>query len=523
MTSLLEKAFRFRYVVFAVLILLAYATSLDVTFYFDDSHSIVDNSALYSISNWYRYWIDPALTSSLPANRSYRPLTFTVYNFLMAAGDGSPAPFHAHKMLLLFGICVLICKIWSRLMPEPRYFGFSLACLWAVHPALSESAVYISASSSLQAAFFYFWAFWNYLRNPRAIWPVALCYAASCFSKEEGITLPAVLVIYEWLLGSGARNRKPIAALSILGIGLFAFIQTRIPTEQSVSRGSVPTLHYFYTQIRAWVHYQLLWLWPHRLNADNVVFGFSKSILEPLVTASLVAQAAVTALLYRYRRQAPILLFGWLWYYLSISPASSVIPLAEPVNERRMLIAYLGYTGIVHWVTWQWAASVDRIRRVIPHLFVAMLLGLTVATFSRVQVWRDDLALWEDVVEKNPGHVRALNNLASVQITHGDYSGALSTIDRCLALSPYLYCKLNQGIALTQLHRYAEAREAYDAVIAMNQGLATPHYYYAMHWLNLREYRRALDQVELALRISGGTHRSSIQLKEQILERMNRQ
>ena len=54
MSQWIERIQRFRYWIYAALIAIAYASSLQVTYYFDDVHSILDNSALRDLSNWYR-------------------------------------------------------------------------------------------------------------------------------------------------------------------------------------------------------------------------------------------------------------------------------------------------------------------------------------------------------------------------------------------------------------------------------------------------------------------------------------
>jgi hypothetical protein len=519
MQTWIDRFYSKRYWVYFVLIAIAYVTSVDIPFYFDDVHSLRDNVALLDPRNWYQHWLNPELTSSLPANRSYRPLTFMIYNLLMVAGGGGVLLFHLHKLVLLFGICVLVEKIWNRLAGREGRFGFGLACLWAVHPALSESTVYLSATSSLQAAYFYFLGYWLFLKQPERWWPVLLAYAASCFSKEEGITLPATLLLTAVLEKRLRSWLRPIAILSAAGIFLFIFIQTRIPAAQSVSRGAVPPIDYLITQTRAWLHYMTLWLWPAGLNADNTGFGFSSAWTEPKVLVSLLLQAGLLLGAWLARRQAPLLLFGLLWYYVTISPASSIIPLAEPVNERRMIIAYLGFTGALYWwITWTLEKAGPRAVRDGTAVFVAILVAATAGTLYRVQTWRDPIRLWQDVVSKNPDSVRALNNLASEKITQGDFTGALADVQKCLEQAPYLYCKINEGIALTQLRRFADAGAAFEYAVRNSSNNATPHYYYADYWFTVGDYQNALTQVEIALRISGGNYVPALQLRERILQ-----
>jgi hypothetical protein len=56
------------------LLLLAYANHFENGFHFDDTHAIVDNTALRSVRNVPRYFVDATTFSVLPLNQSYRPV-----------------------------------------------------------------------------------------------------------------------------------------------------------------------------------------------------------------------------------------------------------------------------------------------------------------------------------------------------------------------------------------------------------------------------------------------------------------
>jgi hypothetical protein len=57
-----------------VAVLGAYANHFENPFHFDDSHAVVDNAYIRSLRNAPLFFTDTQTFSSLPANRSYRPL-----------------------------------------------------------------------------------------------------------------------------------------------------------------------------------------------------------------------------------------------------------------------------------------------------------------------------------------------------------------------------------------------------------------------------------------------------------------
>ena len=51
-----------------------YSNHFHNPFFFDDSHTIVNYSAITNLENWTDFFSNPETFSSLPANRAYRPM-----------------------------------------------------------------------------------------------------------------------------------------------------------------------------------------------------------------------------------------------------------------------------------------------------------------------------------------------------------------------------------------------------------------------------------------------------------------
>lgn len=526
----------------AVLIVACYFPSIQAPFYFDDSHSIVDNLSLRNHESFLGYWSQPELSSSLSYNRSYRPLSFAVYHLLWQVGEGSTVPFHLYKMFLLLLIAMAIQHIGALLWTDlkwpqrpsvatsaqvlPETFGWMLAFIWSVHPALSEATIYITATSSLQSALFYLWGFWLAVRNqPTTLrwFGVSLLYAASFFSKEEGVTLPAVIALYYWIFKPQLKqqNRQRIWAsilgLAALGVGLFALMKHFLPEEQAVSRGSVSPFHYFLTQIRAWLWYQRLWVLPIGLNADNLEFGFSESLRDPRVWTSGLVQMTFGYFAWRARSVAKGYWFCWIVFYIAISPASSLIPLAEPVNERRMITAYAFWSPMILAVIAQlWTPLYHQKKRLIQTLGALILIVLGGITHQRAKIWADPLLLWKDTAQKNPSSPRALNNLASIYITQGSFQEAYAITEECRKKFQYLYCWINSGIAAQGLKKFSEAKGHFEGALQLNPNLPATHYHFALFWMELNETNRAIEHLQQAQRFSNGMHAPSAELLKKL-------
>jgi Flp pilus assembly protein TadD len=502
-----------RVVVYCLLVLTCYWPGRHAPFYFDDIHTIAQNAALQDPTQFLRHWVDPSLSSCLPYNRAYRPVTFSTYHLLYSWFHGSTLVFHLFKMALLVLLCTLTDQIWSMLakrfqIPKSDRFSFLLGCLWAVHPALSESTLYITATSSVLAAAFYFAGILIFLKRPQSWFIQSLCFGLASLSKEEAITFPAILLLMTLALNEMKERRKNLLFQFIFATGLFVWIQSMIPSEQSVSRGSVSSYHYLLTQVRAWWWYQQIWWWPEGLNADNLQFGFTTSIKDKRLLIPTLVQLMIATIALRWRQRFPELLFGLLFYYISISPASSVIPLAEPVNERRMIIAYLGWTGASVAMSWrvlsQFKPSITNIASVLA------LTTFGLITHARAKTWAAPELLWQDTLNKNPDSPRAYNNLATVWIEQGQFSQALKVTTNCSLRFPYVYCWLNRAISHQHLGEYSSALSAFEQALALDPNLPTTHYYYGvfLHQIGLQEL--GIQELKKTLALTQNTHSPSI-------------
>lgn len=559
-----QLSFRKAALYLGIAIVVCYLWSILGGFHFDDSHSVESNIAIRSLLNIPSFWTDTRTSSFIPENRVYRPLVYTFYSFCWLIGQGKTWSFHIMKMLMHWWVCLGIFYIWRRFWSEdgwfpvdgfkvrfplishvfaitPSWSAFFLALVFAVHPAGSECVDYISATTSLQCAMFYIWAYCAYLRYRDSVvkgspeWRILglslFLYFLSVASKEEGITLPAMVLVTELFLLPQTFKKKLWPSLKLtlpfaaLGVVLALWILIMHPESGNESRGFATWDSYFMTQWRAYLWYMRLWFWPWDLNADYATMEFSKSITDPAVIQAVIGNGLLISFAWFMRKRFPAMLFGLLWFYITIAPASSVIKLAEAINEHRMYLAYVGFAGGTFTILLFCAENFfqpERRAQRVGWIYALTLLGLFIGTQDRNRVWADDESLWTDTVEKNPTSGRALNNLALVYLARGEFQRSVDYFERCEQYwNTYMYCPLNRGIALQSLGTVAESHDhkdeaqaffnraetAFQRAYQLNPRSVHANFHMAQFYQDIRkDCGKALDLYRTSIEVTGGRY-----------------
>jgi Tfp pilus assembly protein PilF len=490
------------------------------------------------VVSFLRYWVDNTVDSALPANSGFRPLLFLNHLLCWQVAGGATWPFHVVKLFMHWGTALAVTAIWRRIWASPAFRGDGsiqtsdawlpvlAGVLFAVHPVTSECVQYISASSTLQCTLLYLWAFWAHLasadgsKRRRRTMAIAF-YAGAVLTKEEGMTLPALVLVYEVIqaLGSGkslpkalVQSVKATAYLWATAAVLAGIIGYRKTMEAGGSLGTIPASEYFMTQWRAYLFYMRLWFWPFDLNADNLAFGFSHSLSELAVQQALAGNLLILGAALVNLRRWPSLAFGVAWFYITVSPASSIFVLAEPVNDRRHFLPLAGFGAALlpvvrHGVDLALGVAKSAVasrRRSVAFLLIALLLGFGSA--QRSQVWATEETLWRDTLEKNPDSGRAMNNLALIHMGRGEMTQALELLDRCVKAWPYYsYCYVNKAISHAFRKEDEPARAAYQKAVELNSNEPSTHIFFGEFLESRGDYAGARTQFEAVHRQVRGT------------------
>jgi tetratricopeptide (TPR) repeat protein len=321
------------------------------------------------------------------------------------------------------------------------------AVLWAVHPLHTSAVTYIVHRYEIVASLFYVSALLALLRanEPgarRGSWGAAIVAFSllACWSKETAVTLPVALFLLDAAFISGSvraaiRKNGALHALATAtcATALFAVFQPRAPTSPQAFHQVVLTpVDYARTQLGVVAHYLRLIVWPTGLCSDYFDWPVARSLRDVMPGAAVTLAALAVALFLLVR--APRLGLVLAWFFLVLSPTSSVLPLSgELVAERRLYLPLLSAAAL---------AAIGLVRlgarrpRLAASVGAALVLVLAGATAARNADYRSAVGFYADTVARRPGNARARFGLANVLKEEGRFDLALVELRACMRIEP---------------------------------------------------------------------------------------
>jgi tetratricopeptide (TPR) repeat protein len=301
--------------------------------------------------------------------------------------------------------------------------------------------------------------------------------------------------------GRAVKGALPAFAVSA---GLFSL--SRAMTPSGFTPGGTDRWRYLLTQPFVIFHYFANFLLPVNLAVESDWEPFA-NVFDDRVTAGLLFVLLLVALAFRLSRRPegrPVA-FGLLWFFVTLAPTSSVIPLAEVLNDHRPFFGYVGLTlaacGLACLAlkghegalarSWAWRAA-------IAGAIVLLLSAHAFGVRARNQVWSSAESLWGEAARKSPGSGRVLMNYGLTLMARGDYAGAVANFDKARAAWPnYSYIHINLGVAEQALGNPAKAEVHFRDALGLDPQNPEAYAYYAPF---LRKQGREHEAQEVARR-----------------------
>ena len=422
-----------------IVVLWAYWPSMNGPFLFDDTSlpfavSNISTQPLTAFLHGQR----PLLMASYWLSARLSPDDTWWYHFLNVI-------IHCVTTVLVFFI-VHRLLVWANIDESRRGLlaGFA-AALFLLHPAQTEAVSYVAGRSDALSVMLAFAAFTVFLygREEGASWKTALAvlllFGAALTSKEDTIALPALLLLTDlwWSKGShwhgvwrNWRIYVPMALASLAGIAFFWNLLTHATTA-GFGLKEFTWYQYFFTEWRAIFVYLGMFLWPANLTLDWD-FPISHNVMEHGAIIWLVILISLMIAAWTVRRRFPLASYGFFVFLILLAPTSSIMPIKDPVAERRIYFAILGLLLVVVDVLAR--MKIDRQALAVAALVLVLMAAF--ATHARAELWSDEVAIWEDTVRKSPEAWRPHFQLAFSYYKAQRYDLALPEFEKTAQLHP---------------------------------------------------------------------------------------
>ncbi len=448
---------------------LTYANSVDGPYILDDQVSIVDNSDIRQV------WSTAALRSTAGESPVVgRPLVTLSFAINYAIGGLSVRGYHVVNI----GIHILCALVSFGIVLRLHHsipFAFACASLWMLHPLNSEAVDYLSQRTELMMGLFYLLTLYASVRAHRSTHSTRWLVAAAVSSalgmacKQSMVTVPvaAILVDRVFFFGSFAETfRFRWRFYTALAVSWLVLVIATVisPTVHSMGFASgVRPWTYLLNQSVMITQYLRLAIWPRALVAD---YGYPRALVFGDVVPQMLLIASLAGLtLVAFRWRPKIALLAAL-FFITLSPSSSLVPVATEVGaERRM---YLPLAALVVLAVSLAAWLLDRISesgharaaRTVAIAGVAFWAMVAVSfagcTIVRNQEYASALTLARTAVDRWPsGHARHV--LGVELLKAGNRHEAIVALREAIREDSRAHYTL--GVALFDDGRPQEARE----------------------------------------------------------------
>lgn len=513
-----------------------YLPSVGNPFVYDDIINIVKNPSIRRLENLPHFFTRPeTTTSNMAYEHVYRPLCTVSYAVDYALGRLDPRGYILHNVILH----ALATAAWisvARALTGSLWLAAVSGVVMGLHPVQSEPVNWATGRATILFSLFYFLALRLYVAAVRAaagrateapprppagrgrtaaLWGLSwLAAAAALLSKEMAVTLPAALLLVEWLLPPDPRARwrarlarvAPYAALAALYLGARAAVLGEVAAREEYWGGSIGKTIYVMGRVMA--RYARLLVLPASQNLEHTM-PIPESWWDAGSLAGLLLVTAAGAGAWWLRRRRPFLSFGLLWVGVILLPVSNLIPFYGLIAERHLYLAAPGFglalgDLLAHGARLQPAAGPPVPRR--PRLAVGALAAVALlyagATLSRSRVWADEVLLWQDTIAKSPSKLKAYTNLGLVHVRRNQLDEALVQFHKALQINPRS-AAAHAGLGLVHLLRNEPERalEELSQAVQANPRHLDAHKHLASAYIQLKRWREAERAARQALEL----------------------
>ncbi|MEM7477644.1 MAG: tetratricopeptide repeat protein [Planctomycetota bacterium] len=485
-------------------VFLLYLPALKLNFIWDDDHYVTSNPTMLSSDGLISIWTDP------DSSPQYYPVTFSVLWIQYQLFGQNAAGYHAVNILLHAFNGVLCLAILRRLNLRAAFW---IALAFCIHPIQVETVAWVTEIKNLLSGTFYGLAWWfiwpalldseqrsgdssnqtheqhdlhqkrhevdSFSRTGAIVGAVAF-FCCALLSKSITATLPAAMGVAYWYV-QGSLTRKQVLVLApMFLLGAWAGWQTASMEREHV--GAMGTEWDYGMLERTGIAAQsLLHYFKQCLFPTEQVFFYPRYATELTAMAwlaigiCLLTLVTLVAWTLRSGRRGAICSAAFM-----VGSSLPALGFLNVYPHRFSFVAdhfvYLSVIGAFCFI-WSFVFSCAEYLvhrwQLKPVWVMLPVLGLflwfSVGTRIHIPNFASEETLWVDTLEKNPGAVAAMQNLALVYVNQNRPREAMQLLQRAEKYDFDRFQTLNtMGMVLGILGETEKAKQAFEESILEN-------------------------------------------------------
>jgi protein O-mannosyl-transferase len=476
--------------IIALFVGLLYINSLGNQFTNWDDSMIYANSQVRSLS-----WDNIIKIFTLEKASNYQPIRILSYAVDYYFWKLNPVGYHITSVFFYILTCIMVFFTIRSLSaglrenaPPDSHGRVALfgVLLFAAHPAHVEAVTWLAARKEVLQGFFFFLAFYLYLKARKMMGGKKMVYLAvvllamllAIFSKPSAVVFPGVILVYEiaqrrngWM--DFIRNHRIFLAILVLVSIIFASILIKVMWEAGGVKpyrgGSF--LNNLLISFSIFIYnIKLLVL------TINYSAAYTIPISNPILSLRTSIFVGITFLLFGVSlwslRKTKVLFFSFFFFFVTLAPYLNIVPISTLLADRYIFISSLSYCfllGIAFDTLYdhrmkRFSASFFKVVSIVIFLF--LLTGYSYKTVDQNQIWKNSYTLWTDAVGKYPDSNTANALMGVVYMDLRMDEKAAAHLEKAVQVLPYDYqSRNNLGIVYGRLEQPEKAlRELLTAI-----------------------------------------------------------
>ena len=502
---------------------------------YDDYIYVTDPPQVREGLNWENFkWAMTNLQAGF-----WHPLTWLSHLLDGELFELNPAGHHLTNVLLhLTSVAVLFWVLEA--MTGALWCSAFAAALFALHPLNVESVAWVAERKNVLSTLFWvltMGAYLGYVRKPvwKRYWGLMGVFVLGLMAKPMLVTLPCVFLLLDyWPLARFGKDRAqfrervprlvveklpffiPVGIISLLTIKAESVVGA-LPTVEDL-----PMAPRIFNAVVAYALYLKKMVWPLDLAVLYPHPGTSVELWA--VVSATVLLVSISLLVWRFRRQAPYLVVGWLWYLGALVPVSGLVQVGGHAMADRY--AYVPLIGIFIMLAWGAAQAASRLklrREWLAAAALGSLVPLWMVTYVQVGYWRDSASLFEHALAVTEENAVAHYNLATALAEKEEWEMAIPHLHRALEILPsYASARINLGSILARQDKMDDAMRQFEMAIEANPESDLGYHNLGLALLEAGRVDEGIDHLSRALKINPDYASAHLHLGLAALQKGNR-
>lgn len=513
-----------------------YANSLRNSFVWDDVSVIVDNNFVKSWKNL------PLILSTAYFSPSSKTGPYYLLNYKVGSGETSYRPivtisyfidyffwrlnpFGYHlTSLLLHLLNVLLLFIFIKLTVNNKKIALLSCLLFALHPVNSEAVNVISFREDLLVFLFFITSLILYIKLGKSRGKkktliyilVITSFFLALFSKEMALSLPFILIIYDFYFLHWQKNSIPfmrryaghfLIMLFYLVVRFCILVNpTKLPLKYAGGNlyTNLLTMSSVFTRYIQWLFFPIN-LYA-TLPSDPALIFYS--IFNPRVIFSLTLIITCILIAIKVRRTSKEISFAIVWFFITLLPVSNIIPIITYEANRYLYIPAAGFCFLISMLLFKLSglklasAFVNIPRQAARDTIVILIIFYSLFTIIRNNVWKDNIALLLEMAQTYPKNSRIHADLGSRFREIGLLDKAITEYRTAINLVPnFAFYHKNLGECYYEQKNIAETVKEFQKALALDANLLETQINLGTIFGEKGFYQEAIDCFEKAIRI----------------------